>query len=62
MVKEQSLYLMETSMSENSRMGENMVKEHSLGLVETSMLGNGRMGNLGTEKFTTKTETSQKSM
>jgi len=33
----------ETSMLENTKMGNEMVKEHTQGLMETSMSENGRM-------------------
>jgi len=59
MFKVQKLYLMEKSMKENGRMGNEMVKEHSLTLMmEESMKENGRVINLGTEQDTTRTETS----
>ena len=61
MVKELTLLekviLKETSMKENTRMGNQMVKEHTLVLMEKSMKENGRMRNLGTEHITTKRET-----
>ena len=37
MDKESYFSLMETSMSENSRMGNIMVKEHTLSMTEQSM-------------------------
>ena len=58
-------------MKGNGRMIKDMVKEQKLSLMGKSMLGNGKeismlentwMGESGTEQFTTKTETSQKSM
>ena len=62
MVKEHSLGLMEKSMKGNGRMGRKMVKELSfmekVNWKVKSMKGNTRMGFIGTEHYTTKTETS----
>ena len=62
MVKEHTLGLMEESMKDDSRMGENTVKGHSLQLRETSMYESGERINIGKEQNMTKGETSLESL